>query len=677
MNYSDLKRVLIGEPFPTHAEIHQRLDRARALAVFASDPISSNAYATEAIMSVLILLGSGALRMTIPIALAIAALVTLVIFSYIQTILHYPQGGGAYNVSKDNLGTMPSLIAASALLTDYVLTVAVSVSAGIRAATSAFPALHDYRVVLALVAIVLLTWINLRGVRESGTLFAFPTYAFVLGVLVMIGIGLVRYAGLFGAAPLTHATAAVEPMADVSNFLFIWLILRAFAAGCTALTGIEAISDGVPAFRPPESRNAAATMIWMGLIAMSLFLGISFLATHLVVVPNEFDSILSQLARQISGGGFLYYWIQAFTMLILILAANTGFQDFPRLSYFLARDGYLPRWLQNRGDRLVYSAGIVTLGVLASIIVYGFRANEIAMLPLYALGVMTSFTLSQAGMAHLMTRVGKVMPGEEVRTLVTTIRYESGWRWKQAVNITGAITTGVVLVILVVTKFVEGAWIVVVGVILLVIMLRTIKAHYIRVAQSLRIANAQQIELADIADVVIVPVADIHRGTLRALKYAKRMSTQVRAVSIITDDAQREHILQRWEQFPDLTEGIQLVLLDYEFRDIMSPLVEYIENVQDVEFPNQLVTIAIPEFVPRSWAGHLLHNQTANILRLRLRAHENIVVIDVPYLLNEDANPPQPKLPPAKADAEVDAEAVAPGKTTAVERAGRQLGPRD
>ncbi len=675
MNYSHFKRLLIGTPFPTNAEIHQRLDRVRGLAVFASDPISSNAYATEAIMSVLILLGSGALRFTIPIALAITALVILVVFSYTQTILHYPQGGGAYNVSKDNLGTMPSLVAASALLTDYVLTVAVSVSAGIRAATSAFPELHDYRVVLALAAIVLLTWINLRGVRESGTLFAFPTYAFVIGVLVMIGMGLVRYAGLFGAAPLTHATAAVEPMADVSNFLFIWLILRAFAAGCTALTGIEAISDGVPAFRPPESRNAAATMIWMGLIAMSLFLGISFLATHLVVVPNEFDSILSQLARQISGGGgFLYYWIQFFTMLILILAANTGFQDFPRLSYFLARDGYLPRWLQNRGDRLVYSAGIVTLGVLAIIIVYGFQANEIAMLPLYALGVMTSFTLSQAGMAHLMTRVGKVPPGEEVHTLITTIHYESGWRWKQAVNITGAVTTGVVLVILVVTKFVEGAWIVVVGVILLVIMLRTIKAHYIRVAQSLRIANAQQIELADIADVVIVPVADIHRGTLRALKYAKRMSTQVRAISIITDDAQRERIIQRWEKFPELTEGIELVLLDYEFRDIMSPLVEYIENVQDIEFPDQLVTIVIPEFVPRSWAGHLLHNQTANILRLRLRAHENIVVIDVPYLLIEDGKPPPPKLPHAEIHA--DTEVVAPGKTSAVERAGRRLGPR-
>ena len=330
-------------------------------------------------------------------------------------------------------------------------------------------------------------------------------------------------------------------------------------------------------------------------------------------------------------------WVQFFTMLILILAANTGFQDFPRLSSFPGARRLLAALDAESRRPPGLQSGIVVLGVLASSLSVVFRANEIAMLPLYALGVMLSFTLSQAGMAHLMTRVGKVMPGEEVRTLVTTIRYESGWRWKQAVNITGAITTGVVLVILVVTKFVEGRVDCGGG--------RDFAGHHAahdqgalhRVAQSLRIANAQQIELADIADVVIVPVADMHRGTLRALKYAKRMSTQVRAVSIITDDAQREHILQRWERFPDLTEGIQLVLLDYEFRDIMSPLVEYIENVQDVEFPNQLVTIAIPEFVPRSWAGHLLHNQTANILRLRLRAHENIVVIDVPYLLNEDA----------------------------------------
>ena len=584
-------------------------------------------------MSVLILLGAGALRLTMPIAMAIAALVILVVFSYTQTILHYPQGGGAYTVAKDNLGATPSLLAASALLIDYVLTVSVSVSAGIRAATSAFPALHDYRVILALTAIVMLTWINLRGVRESGTLFAFPTYAFVGGVMVMIGIGFVRYSGLFGAAPLVHSTSSGEPLPAVSTFVLVWLILRAFAAGCTALTGIEAISNGVPAFRPPEPRNAAITMVWMGLTAMSLFLGISFLATHLVVIPNEMDSVLSQLSRQIAGGGILYYWIQFFTMMILILAANTGYQDFPRLSSILAKDGYLPRWLQNRGDRLVFSYGIIVLSLLAASIVYVFRADELAMLPLYALGVMMSFTLSQAGMSRLMGKVGRVPPGQTVHTGATVIHYEPGWRWKRVLNAVGAITTGIVLVVLVATKLLEGAWVVVLGVAVLVLMLRGIKTHYVRVAKSLRITSPDQLDLSEIAEIVIVPIADIHRGTLRALKYAKRLSSHVRAVSIITDSDQSRRILERWEMFPGLTTGVELVLVDYEYRDILTPLVHYIDQVQAVEFPNKLLTIVIPEFVPRSVGGQLLHNQTADLLRLRLLAHENVVVIDVPYLI--------------------------------------------
>ena len=634
MSYTSVKRVLIGQPFPNRAEVHQRLDRMRALAVFASDPISSNAYATEAIMSILILLGSSALVLTLPIALAIAALIILVVFSYTQTILHYPQGGGAYTVTKDNLGSLPSLLAAAALLIDYVLTVSVSVSAGIRAATSAFPALHDYRVILALSAIALLTWINLRGVRESGTVFAFPTYAFVGGVLIMIGIGLVRYAGLFGAAPLVRAAPSGEPIRTVSTLLFVWLILRAFAAGCTALTGIEAISNGVQAFRAPESKNAAITMVWMALIAMTLFLGISFLATHLTVIPNSMDSVLSQLTRQVTGDGFVYYWIQFFTMLILILAANTGYQDFPRLSSILARDGYLPRWLQNRGDRLVFSSGIVVLSLLSASIIYLFRADEIAMLPLYALGVMMSFTLSQAGMSRLMGKVGRVLPGQEVKTGATVIHYERGWRWKRALNFVGAITTGVVLIILIATKLLEGAWAVVLAAILLVMMLRSVKTHYARVAQSLRITDMDQLELSEIADIVIIPIADIHRGTIRAIRYAKRLSPHVRAVSVVIDEGQKQHLLERWNMFSDATNGVELVVIEYEYRDIMTPLVQYIDRVQTVEFPNKLVTIVIPEFVPKSVAGHLLHNQTANLLRLHLHAHENVVVIDVPYVIN-------------------------------------------
>ena len=638
MTYSKLKRVVIGTPFPSSAEMHERLDKLRALAVFASDPISSNAYATESIMGVLILLGSGALAMTMPIAIGIALLILLVIFSYIQTILHYPGGGGAYTVAKDNLGALPSLFAAGALLTDYILTVSVSVSAGIRALTSAFPFLFDYRILLAVAAIVILTWVNLRGVRESGTVFAIPTYAFVGGVIVVIGIGLVRYFGLFGVAPLTREALHVEPLHSFTGFAYIWLLMRAFAGGCTALTGIEAISNGVQAFKPPEPINANKTMVWMGVIATTLFMGITFLATHLAIVPTEVDSVLSQMTRIVTGGGFLYYWVQFFTMMILILAANTGYQDFPRLSSFLARDGYLPRWMQNRGSRLVYSSGIVVLAVLASIIVIGFQADEIAMLPLYALGVMLSFTLSQFGMVRLMGKVSQITPGEKLETDATVIHYESGWWWKRGLNTIGAITTGVVFIVLVATKWVDGAWIIAIAIPLIVLFLRAIHSHYVHVAEALGTSTLSPNDLHSIADVAIVPIADVHRGTLRALKYARRISGNVRAVCIITSLEQKERIIQRWNCFSAVTDGIQLVLIDYEYRDILEPLIDYINHASKVEFADQLTTVVIPEFIPASLPAQLLHNQTANILRLRLRGQEDLVIIDVPYLIKAHKN---------------------------------------
>ncbi|MFW6097240.1 MAG: APC family permease, partial [Chloroflexota bacterium] len=479
MSLSSIKRILIGEPFPTSREIHERLDKVRALAIFASDPISSNAYATESIMSVLVVLGSGALRLTLPIALAVAALVLMVVFSYIQTILHYPDGGGAYTVAKDNLGRFPSLLAGGALLTDYILTVSVSTAAGVRAVTSAFPEVWDYRVALALGAIAFITWMNLRGVRESGTVFAFPTYAFVGGVWIVIAIGMVRYFGIFGVEPLHPVNVNVPAEESLVGFAFVWLILRAFAGGTTALTGIEAISNGVQAFQPPESKNAAKTMVAMGVIAMSLFIGISFLANYLHLVPtHEGESILSQMTRHITGGGFMYLWVQAFTAFILFLAANTGYQDFPRLSSFLARDGFLPRWMQNRGDRLVFSSGIVVLAIVSSIIVIVFRANEIAMLPLYALGVMLSFTLSQAGMFSLMGKIGQLQPGESTHTGVTEIHHEKRWRWKRALNGVGAIVTGIVFLILLATKFIEGAWVVALLIPILVAMFMAINHHY-------------------------------------------------------------------------------------------------------------------------------------------------------------------------------------------------------
>jgi amino acid transporter len=648
----DIKRVLIGKPFPTSQEIHERLDKVRALAVFASDPISSNAYATEAIMSVIIVLGSGALRLTLPLALGVATLVLMVVFSYIQTILHYPDGGGAYTVAKDNLGTMPSLLAGAALLTDYILTVSVSVSAGVRALTSAVPGAFEYRVAIALVAIFLITWINLRGVRESGTIFALPTYAFVGGVLLTIAIGMARYTGIFGLEPLPSFEETVPATASLVGFAYIWLLLRAFAGGCTALTGIEAISNGVKAFQPPESHNAAKTMVAMGAIAMSLFIGITFLSTRMHLVPVEHgESILSQMTRQITGDGIIYYWVQIFTALILFLAANTGYQDFPRLSSFLAKDGFLPRWMQNRGDRLVYSSGIVVLAVVSSIIVIAFHADEIAMLPLYALGVMLSFTLSQAGMSRLMGKVGQLKPGETAHTDNTQIHYERTWRWKQALNVVGSITTGVVFIILVATKFVDGAWLVALAIPLLVTMFNLIHRHYQKVAHTLSTEDFSEDELVDVANVAVVPIADVHRGTLRALQYAKLISTDVRAVCVATTPEIHERIERRWARFPKLTAGIELVIIDYDYRDVLTPLVDYVDRVNRLEFDEQLVTIVIPEFVPEDVLAQVLHNQTANILRRELRNREDVIVIDVPYHIPADKERHEAKADAAESEA--------------------------
>ena len=639
MSVGMFKRLLIGTPFPSHAAEHERLDKVRGLAVFASDPISSNAYATEAIMSVLIVLGSAALGLTLPIAFGIVVLVALVIFSYTQTIVHYPNGGGAYIVAKDNLGTMPALTAGAALLTDYALTVAVSVSAGIRAIGSAVPELYAHRVLLALAIIVVLTVINLRGVRESGTVFAFPTYAFVGGVLLVIVIGLLRTSGAPGVPPLPAHPVDVPPTDAIAGFAFVWLLLRAFAAGCTALTGIEAISDGVAAFKKPEARNAATTMLVMGVMAMALFVGISFLATNMHLVPEEAESVLSQMTRSITaglpGGRVLYGWVQLFTMLILVLAANTGYQDFPRLGFFLARDGFMPRWMMNRGDRLVFSSGILLLAAVAGVVVIVFQANEIAMLPLYAIGVMVSFTISQLGMVRLWGRIARIRPGKTRRTAYTVLHSETGLNRKRALNGTGALVTFVVLCVLIATKFLDGAWIIVLAIPLLVLGFRAINRHYRHVRAQLRTRGLTSDDIRNVSNVVIVPIADVHRGTLRALKYATRMSDDVRVVTVVTNDESKPLIRERWARFPEITKSMQLVFIDYEYRDIIDPIIEYIEYVNNVEFPGQLVTVVIPEFVPRSIFENLLHNQTANLLRVRLRAQPDVVVIDVPYHLYE------------------------------------------
>lgn len=632
MDKSRIKRIMFGEPFPNSQEHHERLDKVRGLAVFASDPISSNAYATEAVMSIIVVLGSGALStMTLPIVMAIASLVLIVIFSYIQTIMHYPKGGGSYIVAKDNLGTLPSLIAAAALLTDYSLTVAVSVSAGIRAVASAFPAAYDYRVWLALGIIGLLTWMNLRGVRESGTVFAVPTYAFVGGVLLVIVIGLVRSFGLFGAAPLVAQPYPELPADSLTQLGLLWIVLRAFAAGCTALTGIEAISDGVQAFKAPEAKNAAKTMVTMGVMAMSLFVGISFLATHLHLVPMHHDSLLSQLTRTVVGDGVLYYWVQTFTMLILVLAANTGYQDFPRLSYFLARDKFMPRWMRNQGERLVFNGGILTLAVISSVVVLIFQADEFRMLPLYAIGVMISFTLSQSGMFRLMGKVAHLKPGESMDTSETHLHHEHGWQWKRALNALGASTTFIVFIILVVTKFMEGAWIIVLVIPLLIFMFYSIHRHYENVADNLSTKSLGEREISGVADVVIMPIGDVHRGTLRALQYANMVSQDVRAVYVSTDAEQEERFRERWSRFPNMVGKAKLIKIEHDYRDFLPPLIKYIEKVNCEEFPEESVTVMIPEVIITNFVTNILHNKTSYMLRRRLRRYLDIIIIEIPF----------------------------------------------
>lgn len=486
---------------------------------------------------------------------------------------------------------------------------------------------------------------NLRGVRESGSVFAFPTYAFIGGVFLVIMIGLVRSFGLFGVSPLAPQVITGEMLTeDLTQLGMIWILLRAFAAGCTALTGIEAISDGVQAFKPPEAKNAAQTMVTMGVIAMTLFVGISFLATYLNLIPAHHDSLLSQLTRTITGEGFIYYWVQIFTMLILVLAANTGYQDFPRLGYFLARDKFMPRWLTNQGDRLVFNGGIITLAIVSSIVVIIFKADEFAMLPLYAIGVMLSFTISQSGMVKLLTKVSKLKPGETLDTLETHLHYEKGWQWKRIVNALGATTTAIVFIVLVVTKFAEGAWIIVLLIPLIIAMFYSIHRHYDNVSENLSTRNLEETEISHVADVVILPIGDVHRGTLRALQYAKLITKDVRAVYISTDASLKERFLRRWKKFPLLTQNVNLIGIDYDYRDVLTPLIEYIEHVHSVEFPDQSITVIIPEILTNSLLSSGLHNKTALLLRGRLRHYLDIIIIEIPFHILPPKKKPEFKL---------------------------------
>lgn len=619
-----LHDLLIGHPLATAAAAHERLSKTKALAVLSSDALSSVAYATEEILLILVLAGAAALSFSLPIGLAIIALVLLVGFSYRQTIKAYPQGGGSYIVASDNLGSLPGLTAGAALMIDYILTVAVSVAAGVAALISALPGLAPHRVILGASFIVLVTLANLRGVRESGNIFSVPTYAFILSIMALIGMGLFRLA-TGSVAPLPAHELAVAQ--DLSLFL----LLRAFSSGCTALTGIEAISDGVPAFKAPEWKNARATLtILMGLL-VAMFAGITILANRLNVVPDEIghETVVSQIARLVFDGGPFYYVIQAATALILLLAANTAFADFPRLGYFLARDGYLPHQFGYRGDRLAYSWGIVVLGLFSVVLLAAFGGQTHALIPLYAVGVFTSFTLSQAGMVMRWWR-----------------RREPGWQTSIVFNGLGALTTAVVLIIVAVTKFAAGdplftlggyqvhggAWMVMVLIPLLILIFRGIKKHYTGVRAQLSLQGEVETTLPQMRHRIIVPVAGLNRVSLRALAYARGLSPDVRAVHVALEGPEEvERLRGRWEEWQL---DIPLIILESPYRATVGPLLAYIDAYRK-RHPTVMLTVLLPEFVPAHWWENILHNQSALRLKAALLFRPNTVVISVPYHLTD------------------------------------------
>ena len=610
--FKRLRLVLIGRPLETSQAIHQRLSKVQALAVFSSDALSSTAYATEEILLILVLAGAVAYKYVIPIGLAIAALLAIVVFSYRQTVHAYPQGGGAYIVTKDNLGRAPSLLAASALLTDYILTVAVSISAGVAAITSAVGSTRPFAVLIAVVAIVLITIANLRGLRESGRIFAVPTYLFIAGMSILLVLGLLSWVGI-GITP--HRVVDTIPPATQS--LTAFLVLRAFASGCAALTGVEAISDGVPAFKEPQDENAARTLVAMGLILGSLFLGITFLSRHFHLVPVANQTLVSQLARVIAGTGPFYYFIQAATAGILLLAANTSFADFPRLSYFLARDRFLPHQFTFRGDRLGYSTGIVVLAVASSVLVVIFKANVSRLIPLYAVGVFISFTLSQASMTLRWWKAEKVQRNNLA----------------MFINGFGALTTGVVAIIIITTKFLGGAWIILMLLPIIIMGLIGIRKHYDNVSEQLRL-NARQIRNRPITwtrdSAVVVAIDTLNRAAVRAIDYAQNVSRDVTVVHVSDDIEEANNLRSKWGEA-----GIQLplVIIESPYRELLGPLVNYIEQLHQ-EKGGTTLTVVLPEFVPVHVYELLLHNQTAWRLRTALWSHPGIAVTSVPYHLS-------------------------------------------
>ncbi|HEU4403060.1 MAG TPA: APC family permease [Candidatus Polarisedimenticolia bacterium] len=598
------KRWLLGTPLETQRAQEERLSKPIALAVFSSDALSSVAYATEEILLVLSLAGAAALGHSLPISGLIALLLVFLIASYRQTVHAYPEGGGSYIVARENLGTLPGLVAAAALLIDYILTVAVSTAAGVAAVTSAVPFLHEHRVLLGLLFITIIMVANLRGLRQSGAIFAVPTYLFISAMGLMILVGVAR--ALTGRPAVEFPAAA---LAEASHPLTLFLLMRAFSAGCTALTGIEAISNGVQAFRPPESRNAATTLVILGLILGFFFLGSSYLAHIYAVVPGSGQTVISQLGHAVFGSGLLYYLLQAATAAILMVAANTAFADFPRLSSILASDRFLPRQLANLGDRLVFSNGIAVLSGSAGLLIVLFRGDTHRLIPLYAVGVFLAFTLSQSGMVmrHLRRREGR-------------------FRLHAAVNAAGATATGAALLVIAVTRFRHGAWIVILLIPMFVILFLRTHRHYFFVRRQL---SLQEIEPErPLRHTAIVPISAINRATIYALRYAKSIAHEVEAVHVGVDPKRTEQIREQWKTWGG---GVPLRILESPYRSLVGPLVDHIDDLMHGRRRNEMVTVVLPEFVTAHWWEGLFHNQSAFLIKGALLFLPGVVVTSVPF----------------------------------------------
>lgn len=620
-----VKRLLVGRALRTAQASHERLTKKTALAVFSSDALSSTAYATEEILLVLAVAAAATSGMSfqyvIPISIGIAVLLAIVATSYRQTIHAYPSGGGAYIVAKDNLGVTSGLVAGASLLVDYVLTVSVSIAAGVAAITSAvqgtrYAWLDEHKVLLCLILIAFIAIANLRGVRESGALFATPTYVFVISFLFMIAFGLFHYFRYGGAA----AIPGPEELKTADGYqlqpLTLFLLLGAFSNGCAALTGIEAISNGVQAFKKPEARNAATTLMWMALLLTTMFLGTSVMAYLYHVFPKENETVISQFARIMFTGplGWFYYVVQAATAAILVLAANTAFADFPRLSSLLARDRFLPRQLANRGDRLVFSNGIVILAIFSGLLVIVFSGDTSRLIPLYAIGVFLSFTLSQSGMM--------------VHWLRERVTASANWKKSLVVNAVGALATFVVLCVFVATKFLHGAWIVVVVIPVLVLLFRAIHNHYVLVAKQLSTEGLEP--LRPIKHTVIVPVSGIHRGVVSALQYARSIAShRVQAVYVDIEGEATEILKEKWERWGA---GVQLVVLPSPYRELTRPLLRHINRLAK-ENSDDIITVVLPEFIPAHWWQHVLHNQSSLLLKGSLLFKKGVIVTSVPYHL--------------------------------------------